>query len=100
MTGATGSDDESATGTADGESARVPFRTRLARVIVSVVVLTGVTVVLGYGGWVVLTAASTLGAYDPEPVDGESLRARLLAWPERNREVMRTDGRAELPWRP
>lgn len=78
----------------------VRFGTRLARVIVSVVVLTGVTVVLGYGGWIVLTLAATVAGYDPETADGDALRDRLVAWPDRNREVMRSNGRTSLPWRP
>ena len=78
----------------------VPFRTRLVRVVVSVVVLTGVTVVLGYGGWLVLTLTARLGGYDPKTADGELLRERLLAWPDRNREVMRSNGRTPLPLKP
>ena len=78
----------------------VPFRTRLVRVVVSVVVLTGVTVVLGYGGWLALTLTAKLGGYDPETEDGELLRERLLAWPDRNREVMRSNGRTLLPLKP
>jgi len=77
----------------------VPFRTRLVRVTVSIVVLTGVTVVLGYGGWLVLSITARLG-YDPETADGTPLRHRLAAWPDRNREVMRSNGHAELPLRP
>ncbi|MBZ6496868.1 hypothetical protein [Natrinema longum] len=78
----------------------VRFGTRLARVIVSVVVLTGVTVVLGYGGWIVLTLTANIGGYDPKTADGELLRERLLEWPDRNREVMRSNGRTSLPLRP
>lgn len=78
----------------------VRFRQRLSRVVVSVVVLTGVTVVLGYGGWIVLTLAARIGGYDPETADGDVLRDRLLVWPERNREVMRSNGSASLPWKP
>lgn len=78
----------------------MPFRTRLVRVVVSVVVLTGVTVVLGYGGWIVLTLAARIGGYDPKTDEGELLRDRLLEWPDRNREVIRSNGRADLPLRP
>ncbi|QFU81755.1 hypothetical protein [Natronorubrum aibiense] len=78
----------------------VPFRTRLMRVVVSIVVLTFVTVVLGYGGWLVLTITAKLAGYDPETADGDLLRHRLLAWPDRNREVMRTNGRTSIPWKP
>lgn len=78
----------------------VSFRTRLSRVVVSIVVLTGVTVVLGYGGWIVLTLTARIGGYNPQTEDGELLRDRLLAWPDRNREVMRSNGRTALPLRP
>jgi hypothetical protein len=74
-------------------------RTRYVRVLVSVAVLGGVTVVLGYGGWLLLTV-STLVGYDPRTDDGDRLRDRLLSWPERNRSVMRTNGRESLPLRP
>lgn len=77
-----------------------PLRTRLARVTISIVVLVPVTVFLGYGGGLVLTVSAKLGGPDPETGDGDPLRQRLLAWPDRNREVMRTDGDAELPLRP
>jgi hypothetical protein len=77
----------------------VPFRTRLVRVAVSIVVPSGVTVVLGYGGWLVLSITAKFG-YDPETDDGTPLRNRLAAWPDRNREVMRSNGHAELPLRP
>lgn len=73
---------------------------RLVKVIVSVVVLTPLTVFLGYGGWLVLTVTATVGGYDPRTEDDDLLRERLLAWPDRNREVMRTNGRAELPLQP
>ncbi|WP_137290959.1 hypothetical protein [Natronorubrum halophilum] len=78
----------------------VRFRTRLLRVVVSIVVLTGVTVVLGYGGWFVLTLTATFAGYDPETENGELLRNQLLVWPDRNREVMRSNGRVELPLKP
>ncbi|MFC4440306.1 MULTISPECIES: hypothetical protein [Natrialbaceae] len=78
----------------------VRFKKRLVRVVVSVVVLTGVTVVLGYGGWIVLTLTAKVGGYDPKTADGELLRNRLLTWPDRNREVMRSNGRASLPLKP
>ena len=77
-----------------------PFGKRLGRVVGSVVVLTSVTVVVGYGGWLVLTLTAALGVYDPETQDGDPLRNRLLEWPDRNREVMRTNGRAKLPLKP
>lgn len=86
--------------TSDLNDSDVRFRTRLLRVIVSIVVLTGVTVILGYGGWIVLTITAKVAGYDPETTNGELLRKRLLAWPERNREVMRSDGRVKLPLKP
>lgn len=88
------------TSSADLNNSDVRFRTRLLRVIVSIVVLTGVTVILGYGGWIVLTITAKVAGYDPETTNGELLRNRLLTWPGRNREVMRTDGRVELPLKP
>ncbi|SDD82763.1 hypothetical protein [Natrinema hispanicum] len=85
----------------DGEqNSEVRFRKRLVRVVVSIIVLTGVTVILGYGGWVVLTLTAKVGGYDPKTADGELLRDRLLAWPDRNREVMRSNGRTSLPLKP
>jgi hypothetical protein len=78
----------------------IAFETRLVRVVVSIVVLTGVTVVLGYGGWVVLTVTANVAGYDPRTADGDRLRDRLLDWPERNRAVMRSNGREPLPVKP
>jgi len=57
------------------------FRKRLGRVVV----LSGVSVVLGYGDWAVRTLAATLTAHDPDTTDGDCLRRRLLAWPDRRR---------------
>jgi hypothetical protein len=82
------------------DDAEPSFRTRAVRVALSVVLLVPVTVFLGYGGWLVLTIAGSVGVYEPRNGDSEPLRDRLLAWPERNREVMRTDGQVELPLRP
>lgn len=73
---------------------------RFLRVTVSVVVLSGVTVVLGYGGWIVLTVTAKLGGYDPRTEDGGRLRERLRVWPDRNREVMRTNGKRSLQLKP
>lgn len=78
----------------------VPFKTRLVRVLISIIVLTGVTVVLGYGGWIVLTLTANIAGYDPETREGDLLRNRLLEWPDRNREVMRSNGRKPLPVKP
>lgn len=88
------------TAVTEANGSDVRFGKRLARVVVSVVVLTGVTVVLGYGGWIVLTLTAAVAGYDPETADGDALRERLLAWPDRNREVMRSNGRTSLPWKP
>lgn len=84
----------------DQTTADDPPLRRVGKLLVSIVVFVPVTVFLGYGGWIVLTVAAGIGGYDPETDDGEPLRRRLLAWPERNREVMRTNGRADLPVRP
>lgn len=70
------------------------------RVVISVVILTGVTVVFGYGGWIVLTLTANITGYDPETEDGDLLRDRLLDWPERNRDVMRSNGYKPLPVKP
>lgn len=74
--------------------------TRFGKLTVSIVVLTFVTVVVGYGGWVLLTISAKLGGPDPETADGDLLRERLLAWPERNREFMRNNGHGDLPMKP
>lgn len=96
-----GEDDRMTTPDAEEpEPSEGSFVERLVKVVVSIVVLVPVTVFLGYGGWVVLTLTAKVAGYDPETEDGDRLRERLFAWPERNREVMRTDGRADLPLRP
>ncbi|ELZ14316.1 hypothetical protein C479_00370 [Halovivax asiaticus JCM 14624] len=109
MTDATGASDPSTndSSTANASAADTstadpapPFSTRLYRVVVSIVLLVPLTVFLGYGGWIVLTITATLLGYDPATDDGDRLRDRLAHWPEQNREVMRTDGRVALPWRP
>lgn len=82
------------------EPSDVPFSKRLGRILVSIIVLTGVTVVVGYGGWSILTLTAKLWGYDPETADGDRLRNRLLSWSDRNREVMRTNGRTPLPLKP
>jgi hypothetical protein len=80
----------------DDESVLVRFR----KLSVSIAVLTFITVVIGYGGWAVLTISAKLGGPDPETTDGDVLRTRLLAWPQRNREFIRNNGYGELPRRP
>ena len=81
-------------------STDVPLRVRLGRLFVSIAVLSLVTVVVGYGGWALLSVSAALGGPDPETADGDLLRERLFEWPDRNREVMRSDGRKPLPRRP
>lgn len=83
-----------------GEDVEIPFRRRLYRVVVSIVLLTGVTVIVGIGGWLILSITAKTIGYDPTTADGDLLRRRLADWPNRNREVMRTNGRVPLPWRP
>lgn len=78
----------------------VALSVRVWRVVLSIVVMTWVCVVVGYGGWAVLSLSAKLGGPDPETSDGDLLRERLLSWPDRNREVMRTNGHREVPWRP
>lgn len=77
-----------------------PFKTRFVRILISVGILTGVTVVFGYGGWVVLSLTAKTVGYDPQTGEGDLLRNRLVNWPERNRAVMRSNGRKPLPLRP
>lgn len=77
-----------------------PVLHRFVKVIVSIIVLVPLTVFLGYGGGIVLTVTATIRSKDSGTENGETLRERLLAWPERNREVLRTNGRAELPLKP
>jgi len=59
------------------------------RILISVGILTGTTVVFGYGGWIVLSLTANCVGYDPQTADGDLLRNRLVNWPERNSEVMR-----------
>lgn len=84
----------------DDSTAQQPFTRRLLRVVISVVVLVPVSVFVGYGGGLLLTVSAVLGGPDPTTEDGEPFRDRLLAWPDRNREVMRTNGQTELPLSP
>ncbi len=76
------------------------FGRRLLQLTLSITVMTLVTVVVGYGGGLLLFVSATLGGPDPKTADGELLRDRLLDWPDRNREFMRTNGRGEFPWPP
>lgn len=73
---------------------------RVGQLLVSICVLTGVSVVVGYGGGLLLAISARLGGPDPTTADGDLLRDRLLEWPDRNREFMRTNGRSEFPWPP
>lgn len=77
-----------------------PLPRRVLEVAVSICVLTLGTVVVGYGGWLLLTVSAKLGGPDPETDNGDSLRDRLLAWPARNREFMQNNGHGQLPWTP
>lgn len=92
--------DADAANTEGDDGAEKPLGTRAWQLAISVVVLTGVTVVVGYGGGLLLWLSARLGGPDPRTDDGDLLRDRLLDWPERNREFMRNDGRGELPLRP
>ncbi|GAB3688930.1 hypothetical protein GCM10028857_23720 [Salinarchaeum chitinilyticum] len=74
--------------------------TRVSRVVVSITVLTGVTVLLGYGGGLLLALSAALGGPDPTTADGALLRDRLLEWPERNRQFLDTNGHGAVPLRP
>jgi hypothetical protein len=85
---------------ADQPSETKPFGRRLLELVVSISVLTLVSVVVGYGGGLLLYVSAALGGPDPETEDGDLLRDRLLDWPDRNREFMRNNGYGELPLRP
>jgi len=84
----------------DTDATPKPLRTRAWQLVVSITILTGVSVVVGYGGGLLLWISSALGGPDPRTEDGRLLRDRLLEWPERNREFMRQNGHGELPLRP
>jgi len=84
----------------DPENTAEPIETRLVRLFISVGILTFITVVFGYVGWIVLSLTAKCVGYDPQTADGDLLRNRLVNWPERNREVMRSNGRKPLPLRP
>lgn len=77
-----------------------PLGRRLVELAASITVLTLVTVVVGYGGGLLLWFSAILGGPDPETADGDLLRDRLLEWPDRNREFMRNNGHGEFPWPP
>lgn len=81
----------------DGEK---PLLKRALQLVVSICLMTGVTVILGYGGGLLLTILAALGGPNPETEDGDLLKDRLLAWPERNREFMKNNGKGNLPWTP
>lgn len=87
------------TGT-DADGSEKSFLKRAFEAFVSIAILTGVTVILGYGGGFLLTIVAALGGPDPKTEDGDLLRERLLEWPDRNREFMRNNGSGELPWTP
>jgi len=57
------------------------MKTRLVRILISVSILTGITVIFGYGGWIVLSLIANTVGYDPQTVEGDYLRNRLMNWP-------------------
>ena len=73
---------------------------RIGLLSVSICVMTFVTVVVGYGGWLLLRISAAIGGPDPQTEEGALLRNRLLAWPQRNRDFIRSNGRRDLPLRP
>lgn len=74
--------------------------TRVTELVVSVTVLTGVTVVLGSVGGLVLTIIANMGGPDPRTDNDELLRDRLLDWVKRNRDFMERNGQGTLPLKP
>jgi hypothetical protein len=80
----------------DPTNKAVPFKIRLVRMLISIGVLTFITVIFGYGGWIVLSLTAKSVGYDPQTEEGDLLRNRLVNWPERNKEVMRSNGRKPL----
>lgn len=83
-----------------GDPADESTAARVTDVIFAVTVLTGVTVLLGSVGGLLLTLVASLGGPDPETADGDLLRQRLLEWADRNRAFVGSDGRGELPLSP
>lgn len=65
----------------------VQLRKCLGRVLVSVVVLSGVSIVVGYSGWVVLPLTAKTRVYKPETTDDDTLRHRLRATKTTTRPV-------------
>lgn len=91
MTGSTG---------AAADTDEKPLRTRAWQLVVSITILTGVSVVVGYGGGLLLWICARFGGPDPTDEHGQLWRDRLLDWPDRNRAFMRRNGHGELPLRP
>ncbi|KAB7516545.1 hypothetical protein DM867_03140 [Halosegnis rubeus] len=58
------------------------------------------TVTFGYGGWIIFSLTAKTMWYDPQTAEGDLLRDRLVNWPERNKEVMHSNGRKPLPLKP
>jgi len=83
-----------------GEATEKSLHVRFVQLVVSITVLTFVTVVVGYGGGLLLAISARVGGPDPKTADGDLLRDRLLDWPQRNREFMRNNGSGEFPWPP
>lgn len=63
-----------------------PMKTRLVRILISVSILTGITVIFGYGGWIVLSLIAKTVGYDPQTVEGDYLRNRLMNWPSETKK--------------
>ncbi len=77
-----------------------PLLKRALQLIVSICLMTAVTVILGYGGGLLLTIIAGAGGPNPRTEDGDPLKDRLLDWPDKNREFMKSNGEGELPWMP
>lgn len=71
----------------------VSFNIRLVRMLISIGVLAFITVIFGYGGWIVLSLTAKSVGYDPQTAEGDLLRNRLVNWPEQNKKLMRSNGR-------
>jgi hypothetical protein len=63
-----------------------PMKTQLVRILISVTILTGITVIFGYGGRIVLSLIAKTVGYDPQTVEGDSLRNRLMNWPSETKK--------------
>lgn len=84
----------------NGDVTEKPLGKRIVQLVVSITILTFVSVVIGYGGGLLLTISASLGGPDPHTEDGEPLRDGLLTWPQRNREFMKSNAKGRFPWPP